>query len=75
MQVAWWTKKAVTWFAGDNYKITADRDVDQELIISFCLIIDSHANNDNDKAINIDLGHIIGPQARPFDANWQPKNW
>ncbi len=71
-QVAWWTKKAVTWFNGDNYKITADKDVDKELIISFCLVVDSAFSNDNKKSFNVSVGKI-GPQAKKFDPTWQPK--
>ena len=41
IQGAWWDRKAVTWFAGDNYKIIADKDCDIDLIISFCLIVDN----------------------------------
>ncbi|MBK8556335.1 MAG: hypothetical protein IPL65_11465 [Lewinellaceae bacterium] len=40
VQVAWWDKEGVTWFEGDNYKITADSDADAELLSCFCLIID-----------------------------------
>jgi uncharacterized protein YxjI len=72
-QTAWWDKQAVSWFNGDNYKIVADKDCDKNLIISFCLAIDNYASNDNEKkAVNIDIGKI-GPQARKFDPNWQPK--
>lgn len=71
-QVAWWDKKAVAWFNGDNYKIIADKDCDPELIVSFCLIIDNTRSNDNNgNALTIDLGNI-GPQARKFDPTWQP---
>ena len=72
-QVAWWNKDSVTWFAGDNYKITADKDCDKLLIISFCLAVDNYASNDKNKgAVNINIGRI-GPQARKFDPSWQPK--
>jgi uncharacterized protein YxjI len=72
-QVAWWDKKAVTWFNGDNYKIIADKDCDKNLIISFCLVIDNYASNDKEKkAFNFDIGKI-GPQAKKFDSSWQPK--
>src|SRR6185503_3817329 len=72
-QIAWWDQKRVTWFDGDNYKLTADRDADHELLISFCLVIDnaiSHSNNGN--ALNINIGHI-GPQTVKFDPAWQAK--
>ncbi len=75
IQIAWWDKKAVSWFAGDNYKIIADKDCDAELLISFCLIVDnfSSENNKNDAIFNYDLGNI-GFQAKKFDDTWQPKN-
>jgi uncharacterized protein YxjI len=73
IQVAWWDKKAVSWFAGDNYKIIADKDCDYNLLISFCLIIDNFSSDDHDStALNIDLGNI-GFQAKKFDINWKPK--
>jgi len=73
IQVGWWDKKAVSWFAGDNYKITADKDCDVDLIISFCLIIDNFASNDKDgNTVTYDLGNI-GFQVKKFDKTWQPK--
>ena len=72
-QVAWWDKKAVAWFNGNNYKITADKDCNYELIISFCLIIDNAFSNENNgSTLTIDVGNI-GPQAKKFDPSWQPK--
>jgi len=73
IQVAWWDKKAVTWFAGDNYKITADKNCDINLLISFCLIIDNFTSDKNEgNAVNIDLGNF-GFQTKKFDVNWNPK--
>lgn len=72
-QVAWWDKKRVTWFEGDNYKIVADNKGHYELLIAFCLIIDNYLSNDKgNNSMTIDFGHI-GPQARKFDKTWQPK--
>jgi len=66
-------KKAVSWFAGDNYKITADNDCDIDLIISFCLIVDNFSNNDKDgNTVTYDLGNI-GFQVKKFDNTWQQK--
>jgi uncharacterized protein YxjI len=71
-QIAWWDKQAVSWFAGDNYKLTCDKDADTELLIAFCLIVDNFASDDHDgNMINIDLGNLF--QARKFDRDWQPK--
>ena len=73
-QVAWWDQKAVTWFAGDNYTMIADKDCDKLLLISFCLAVDNYSNNDKKKgAINFNPGRLLAPQARAFDPNWMPK--
>jgi uncharacterized protein YxjI len=73
IQVAWWDKKAVSWFAGDNYKIRADNECDIELIVSFCLVIDNFASNHKGgNTITFDLGNL-GLQAKKFDNTWLPK--
>jgi uncharacterized protein YxjI len=73
VQVAWWNKKAVTWFAGDNYKIAADKDCDVDLIISFCLVVDNFSSDDHDgNTVTFNVGNI-GFQAKKFDENWLPK--
>jgi uncharacterized protein YxjI len=73
VQIAWWDKKAVTWFDGDNYSITADDNADKELLICFCLLMDNYASKDKDKStVNISLGNL-GIGARKFDNNWQPR--
>jgi uncharacterized protein YxjI len=73
IQVAWWDQKAVTFFAGDNYKIIADKDCDVDLIISFCLIVDNFSNNNrNGNIVTFDVGNI-GVQEKKFDTSWQPK--
>ncbi len=70
-QIAWWQKKAVTWFDGDNYSITADRHCNKELVIAFCLIMDNYTSEGKKNTINIDIGRI-GPQAKKFDKHWAP---
>jgi uncharacterized protein YxjI len=73
-QIAWWEKKRVTWFAGDNYKIIANSTCDRELLISFCLVIDNYFSDDHDgNTVTINIGSI-GPQAKKFDPNWEPKS-
>ncbi|HET6996515.1 MAG TPA: hypothetical protein VFI06_16080 [Chitinophagaceae bacterium] len=73
VQIAWWDKRAVTWFAGDNYKITADKDCDVDLIISFCLVVDNFSSDDhNGNAVTLNVGNI-GFQVKKFDENWLPK--
>jgi uncharacterized protein YxjI len=72
-QVAWWEMKAVSWFEGDNYVLTADSDCNIELMIAFCLIIDNHKNNRNgDNAVTYNIGNI-GGQVKAFDPTWRPK--
>ena len=72
-QIAWWEQRAVAWFAGDNYKITADNDADAELLISLCLIIDNYSSDKHDgTAFNYHIGKI-GPQEKKFDEGWMPK--
>lgn len=46
-QVASWSKKPVSWFSGDNYKINALNDSDYELIICFCLIMDNYISQNS----------------------------
>jgi hypothetical protein len=72
-QVAWWDKAAVTWFAGDNYRITADNNADREALIAFCLIIDNFRSDDHNETVSYDVGNL-GFQAKKFDPEWQPSN-
>ena len=73
VQTAWWDKRAVSWFDGDNYAITADDDCVPELLIAFCLIIDNcRSNRNKGNSITIDFGNLI--EARRFDAAWQPNS-
>jgi hypothetical protein len=70
-QIAWWDKKAVTWFNGDNYTIVADKNCNKNLVIAFCLIIDNFKSEGDKKTINIDFGRL-GPQGKKFDKYWAP---
>jgi uncharacterized protein YxjI len=70
-QIAWWDKESVAWFNGDNYKLVANNNVDIELLICFCLIMDNKTSQNNKgNTVTIDFGHI-GPQAKKFDSNWK----
>ncbi len=73
-QVAWWEKKGVSWFSGDNYKIIADIDCNVLLLISFCLIVDNFSDQGVPAGgiVNFDLGNI-GFSAKKFDESWQAK--
>ncbi len=74
IQIAWFEDAAVTWFNGDNYSMQADDDINKELLIAFCLIIDNYANNDRGKsALNINIGNLGVFGAKKFDKDWQPK--
>ncbi len=71
-QTGWWDKKAVTWFAGDNYTITADNNANTALLIAFCLVIDNYRSDDHEGgALKYDFGNI-GFSTRPFDSSWRP---
>jgi len=70
-QIAWWDKKAVTWFNGDNYTIVADKNCNKNLVIAFCLIMDNYTSEGEKNTVNIDIGRI-GPQAKKFDKYWVP---
>ncbi len=71
-QVAWWEQAAVSWFNGDNYKILADDDCEQDIIIALCLITDdSTSRNVNSNTLTLHVGHI-GPEAKEFNPLWEP---
>jgi hypothetical protein len=72
VQVAYWQKESVSWFEGDNYKLIASDDVSAELLALFNIIIDNAKSRKNKGTFNINWGYI-GPQARPFDPSWIPK--
>ncbi len=73
VQIAWWDKNMVSFFAGDQYKIIANSDCDKELITTFCLIIDQFKDDNKKGELNLDIGNLILPEARPFNPAWQPK--
>lgn len=71
-QIAWWDKEAVSWFAGDNYTITANDNANAEVLISCCLAYDNYTNKSKDKGMfNVDIGNMIF-QKQAFDKNWEP---
>jgi len=73
IQIAWWDKEAVVWFSGDNYKIVADSDVEIELIISFCLIIDNYFNRrSRGNILTYDFGEVLH-EDKSFNSKWLPK--
>lgn len=71
-QIASWKKEAISWFAGDNYTIWVNNDAYHELIISFCLIIDSIERKKNKgNILSYDFGNFI--EARKTNPNWRPE--
>lgn len=66
IQVAWWESDLVILF-GNKFKIIADKDADYELLIAFCIILES-----SNGGSTLDLGNV-GGQGKSFDAYWQPK--
>jgi len=71
-QIAYFLKEAVSYFAGDNYKLIANDDEDVVLLVTFVLIIDNYRSRGKDRgAVNYDIGNIF--QARPFDEGWKPE--
>lgn len=73
IQIAYFSKEMVSFFAGDAYTIIANNDAHAELLISFCLIIDNFGNKNNNAAITIDFGNL-GWFSRKFNYNWKPEN-
>lgn len=72
-QVAWWEQAPVSWYNGDNYRITADDDCEQDVITAFCLIMDdATTQRENGSTLTFHVGHI-GPEARPFNPMWTPR--
>ena len=70
-QIAYFVKEAVSYFAGDNYKLIADDGEDIVLLVSFVLIVDNYRSRGGNRgAVNFDIGNIF--QARPFDESWKP---
>ncbi len=70
-QIARFEKEAVSYFEGDNYKLTADDDVEVILLLGFVLVIDNYRNRSRNRGIiNYDFGSVF--EARPFDENWIP---
>ncbi len=69
-QIAYFVKEAVSYFAGDNYKLIAEDDEDVALLVSFVLIIDSYRSRGRERGpVNFDIGNIF--QERPFDESWE----
>jgi len=73
IQIAAFTKNRVTIGKGDRYGIRMNDDANILVIICLALTVDV-SENDGDNSgstVSIDLGNI-GPEARPFDASWEP---
>lgn len=70
--IAFWELNKFTWFEGDKYTVTANNDVDTELVSCFCIIIDNANSENKRQAMDWNIGWF-GPEARPFDAKWIPR--
>jgi uncharacterized protein YxjI len=72
VQVAWWSKKAISFFAGDSLKLITDDKIDLDFILALCITVEHlKTRRRKNRYINMDFGKIF--QSRKFDKNWQPK--
>ena len=71
-QVAAFTKNRVVFAQGNRYEIRIDSDADLVLILCMILTVSLSEDNNNDSTVTFDLGNI-GPEARPFSEDWQPR--
>ena len=69
-QIAYWQKEAISLLAGDYYKIIADEKSPNELIITFCIILDNILSKGMGTIFNVDFG-IIFKELKKFDKNWK----
>lgn len=70
-QIAYWEKEAISYVAGDNYEIVANKDSEKELLIAFCLILDHIHSRGTGSVFNVDFGLIFKEQKR-FNEKWKP---
>jgi len=70
MQIAYWEKEAINYLVADCYEIKANKNVEKELLIAFCLILDN-LKSKGGLIFNVDLGFILG-EKRKFDKTWKP---
>lgn len=71
IQIGYWEKEAISYFAGNSYKILANDNSDKELLIAFCLILDNIHSKGVGAILNIDFG-IVLKESRKFDKSWIP---
>lgn len=70
-QIAWFRKNDIVIFAGDEYQIFANSDVDIPLLLAICISLDHHLNRKNKGFINIEIGRL-GLVKKAFDEDWKP---
>jgi uncharacterized protein YxjI len=70
-QIAAFTKNKVTIGAGDRYAIRINDDGNLIVVICMVLALDCAEHEDDSATVSYDLGNV-GPEARPFDASWEP---
>ncbi len=71
-QIAAYSKNRVSFGDGNEYQIRMDSDADMTLIVCMVLALSVTKDNDEKKAVNIDIGSL-GPQGRAFDEAWEPR--
>ncbi|MDM1494676.1 hypothetical protein [Myroides odoratimimus] len=80
-QIAWWDKERISISYADNYFMIANNDVNQELLIAFCLAYDDYHFEPaeyrrhfiRDK-IKLSIGNIFF-EKRKFDKNWKANKY
>jgi hypothetical protein len=70
--IGYWEKEAQPLSDYVSYKLTADDDCEVELLISFCLILDTFTATNKQGLVPLELGDLH-TEARPFDWSWKPK--
>ena len=72
-QIAAFDKNLVVFGSGNEYDVRMDRDADLLVILCMVLTINTEDyDDDGQNSVTVNFGSL-GPQARTFDENWQPR--
>lgn len=72
-QIAAFTKNRIVYGKGNQYAVLMDSDADPLLVACMVLSISMAEDNSEDQnTVTFNVGNL-GPEARPFDASWQPR--
>ncbi len=71
--IGFWELGSLTWFEGDTYKMKVNNNINVDLIIAFCIILDDAKHDNKRSAMNYNFGWF-GPQVREFDTTWVENN-